>query len=78
MNDVEQARKSLIENALNEIRNIPHYSNFYLQTYYVIAKLGLQLKAKVEGLFDTRDWNNFECRDAMVERIKIFLINHIR
>lgn len=53
MSGVEQARKSLIEHALNEIRNIPHYSNFKLSTYYVIAKLGLQHKTKAERLFES-------------------------
>ena len=78
MSQIEQARKSLIEIALNEIRDIPQHSNFYLSTYYVVAKLGLQREAKAEGLFDTADWNNVDCRDAIFERIKGFLIKNIR
>ncbi len=53
MSNVEETRKNFIEHALNEIRSTPHYGNFYLHTYYVIAKLGLQHKAKVEGLFES-------------------------
>jgi len=78
MSSVGQARKRLIEHALNEIRDIPNYSNFFTHTYYVIAKLGLQHKAKAEKIFETTDWNNLECRDAIYERIKYFLIRHIR
>ncbi len=78
MSSVEQARKSLIEHALNEIRNIPRYSNFKRRTYYVIAKLGEQRKAKVEELFETADWNNIKCRDAIFERIRSFLIRQIK
>ncbi|KKM60223.1 hypothetical protein LCGC14_1544020 [marine sediment metagenome] len=78
MSNVEETRKNFIEHALNEIRSTPHYGNFYLHTYYVIAKLGLQHKAKVEGLFETVDWNDTECRDAIVERIKHFLFKNIR
>ena len=78
MSQVEQARKTLIEIAVNEIRNIPSYSNFYLDNYYVIAKLGLQRKAKVEGFFETADWNNIQCRNAMIERIKSFLTRYIK
>ncbi len=78
MSSAEQARKSLIEHALNEIRNIPIYGNFKRGTYYVIAKLGLQRKAKAEELFETADWNNIKCRDAIVERIKRFLVKYIK
>jgi len=38
MSQVEQARKSLLENALNEVRNTPPYSNFYLHTCYAEHK----------------------------------------
>ena len=48
MSHNEQARKDFIEDALNEIRSIPRYGNFYLRYFYVIAKLGLQIKAKAE------------------------------
>ena len=78
MSNIEEARKNFIEHALNEIRNIPQFSNFYLHTYYVIAKLGLQRKAKVEEIFETADWNNVKCRDVLFERIKSFLIRHIK
>ncbi len=78
MRSVEQARKSLIEHALNEIRNISLYSNFRRSTYYVIAKLGLQRKAKVEGLLDIIDWNDKKCRDAIFVRIKHFLVKYIK
>ncbi|MCP6719477.1 MAG: hypothetical protein KJI71_04615 [Patescibacteria group bacterium] len=78
MSSAEQARKSLIEHALNEILSIPCYSNFYLHTYYVIAKLGLQRKAKVEKLFETMDWNDYKNRNIIIERIKNFLIEYIK
>ena len=78
MSSAEQARKSLIEHALNEIHNIPKYGNFKRGVYYVIAKLGLQRKAKVEELFDIADWNIIKYRDAILERIKRFLIKYIK
>lgn len=78
MSNAKQARNSLVEQALNEVRTIPKYSNFFLHTYYVIAKLGLQRKAKEEGLLETEDWNKEECKDALFERIKQFLIKYIR
>jgi hypothetical protein len=78
MSSAEHARRSLIEHALNEIRSISPYSNFKRSTYYVIAKLGLQRKAKVEDLFETADWNDNDCRDAIVERIKNFLNKYIK
>ncbi len=78
MSSAELARKSLIEHALNEIRNIPLYSNFKRSTYYVIAKLGLQRKANVEELFETADWNNIKCRDDIFERLKHVLFKNIK
>ncbi|MCP6719481.1 MAG: hypothetical protein KJI71_04635 [Patescibacteria group bacterium] len=78
MSSAELARKSLIEHALDEIRNIPKYGNFKRGTYYAIAKLGLQRKAKVEDLFETADWNNIKRRDAIFERIEHFLVKYIK
>jgi hypothetical protein len=72
MNKVEKARKSLIEHALNEIRNIPSYSNYYIHIYSVIVKLGLQRKAKIERLFKNAEWHNLDYKDVLFDRIKIF------
>ena len=35
----EQKRRSFIEQTLDKIRNVPGYSNFYLETFCVIAKV---------------------------------------
>lgn len=76
--EVKKARWSLIQHAFNEICNVPSYSNFYSNTFYVIAKLGLQLKANEERLFDGDDWYNPECKDELIEKIRKFLIKHIK
>ena len=75
---VNQARWSLIQHALDEVCNVPEYSNFRSNTFCVIAKFGLQLKAKEEKLFETGDWYNPECRGELIERVEAFLINYIR
>ena len=75
---VQQARNSLIQHAFNQICNVPSYSNFRSHTFYVIANLGLQLKAKEEDLFDDEDWYNLECRNELIEKVKKFLIKHIK
>ena len=75
---VKQARWSLIQHALDEICNVPEYSNFRSNTFCVIAKLGLQLKAKEEELFETGDWHNLDGRDNLTEKIRDFLIQHIK
>ena len=75
---VKQARRSLIQHAFDEISNIPNYSNFRRNTFFVIAKLGLQLKAREEKLFDTDDWHDPECRDELTKKIREFLVKHIR
>jgi len=74
----EQARKFLIDHALNGIINTPTYSNFYTNMYYVIAKLGLQREAKQEELLETIDWNDRKMRNEIIDRIKHFLIKYIK
>ena len=76
--EVKKARRSLIQHAFDEICNVPKYSNFRSNVFYVIAKLGLQLKAKEEKLFDTNDWYDPGCRDKLTKKMREFLIKHIR
>ena len=73
-----QARWSLIQHALDEICNVPEYNNFRSNTFCVIAKIGLQLKAKEERLFEIGDWHNPECKDDLIQKIRDFLIRHIK
>ena len=75
---VQQARCSLIQHALDEICNVPDYSNFYSNTFCVITKFGLQLKAKEEKIFETGDWHNPECRDDLIDKVSNFLIRYIK
>lgn len=76
--EVKQARWSLIQHAFDEICNVPSYSNFRRNCFHVIAKLGLQLKAREEKLFDTDDSHDPECRDELTKKMREFLIRHIR
>ena len=69
----EQKRRSFLEQVVDEIRNVPRYNNFYIEVFFVIAKFGLQIKAKQEKLFENEDWNNFECRDELIKKIEVFL-----
>ena len=75
---VQQARRSLIQHALDKIRNVPEYSNFRSNSFCVIANLGLQLKAKEEKLFETGDWHNPKYYGELIEKVKAFLIKYIR
>ena len=54
------------------------YSNFYLEIFYVIANLGLQIKAKQEKLFENEDWDNPECRDELIRKVERFLNKYIK
>ncbi len=75
--EVKQARWSLIQHAFDEICNVPNYSNFRRNTFHVIAKLGLQMKAGEEKLFDTDDWYDPEFSEELTKKIREFLIRHI-
>ena len=74
----EQKRRDFLEEVVDRIRNVPKHDNFYLKAFYVIAKFGLQLKAKQEKLFENEDWNNFKCRDELIKKIEDFLERNIK
>ena len=75
---IDQAKKSLIQQALDDISVVPDYSDFYLHCYHVIAKLGLQLKAREEGLFASEKWSIPECKDELMREIREFLIKRVK
>jgi len=74
----EQKRRDFLEEVVDEIRNVPRNSNFYHEVFYVIAKFGLQLKAKRENLFENEDWDNLECRDELIKKVERFLNKYIK
>ncbi len=73
-----EARKMLVQGAMDEIIAVPNFNNLYRRTFYVIAKLGLQPKAKEEKLFATESWANPECKEELIEIIRKFLVKHIK
>ena len=64
--------------SLDDICSVEDFSDFYLHTYYVIAKLGLQRIAKEEHLFKGEEWINPHCKEYLVNKLKEFLIRHIK
>ncbi|MFW9882375.1 MAG: hypothetical protein ACFFG0_55645 [Candidatus Thorarchaeota archaeon] len=75
---IEQARRELIQQALDEIYNVPDYSNLYTNAFCVIAKFGLQLKAREEKLFEGGDWDDPQDQDELLKKIEEFLNRNIR
>ena len=76
--EIEQARNLLVQMALDEICSKEIFSDFYRHAYYVIAKLGLQRKAKEEELFEGKKWSNPQYKDVLIKKLKMFLIKHIK
>jgi len=76
--EVKLARWSLIQQTFDKVCNVPSYSDFRSNTFCVIAHLGLQMKAKEEGLLDGEDWYNPDCKDELLEKVKAFLIKYIK
>ena len=68
----------LIQSALDDIRNVPDYSDFSLHMLYVIAKLRLQLKAREENLFASEKWSIPKCKDELIKKIEEFLIKNVK
>ena len=77
MNTAEETKQEFIEQIFNKVCNVPEYSSLYLNTFNIIASLGLQNKAKAEGLFKTGDFVNKGHRDELIQKVKDFLLKHI-
>ena len=75
---LHKKREEFIREMFEEILDVPDYSDLKSNTFNVIARLGLQLKAKEEKLLEDNDWSNPECRNNIIEKIKEFLDTHIK
>ena len=75
---LHQVREEFIQQIFNEICHVPKYSDFRQNTFYVLAKHWLHIKAEQEKLFDSDDWFNPECRDELLLKIRAFLNRHIK
>ncbi len=73
-----EARKMMVQDAIDEITNVPNFNDFYLRSFYQIAKFGLQLDAKREKLFTSDNWLNPQCKDELIENIRKFLVKHLK
>jgi len=52
--------------------------SFHTRVFYVIAKYGLQLKAKEERLLSGAEWRNPARRDVLIKKVEQFLGKHIK
>ena len=73
-----EARKMMAQDAIDEITNVPNFSDFYQRSFYQIAKFGLQLDAKREKLFTSDNWSDLRCKDELIEKIRKFLVKHLK
>ena len=82
MNEVyhtkEQAREFLKQEALNEISEVSDFTRLHTRVFYVIAKYGLQLTAKEEGLLSGNEWSNPDFKDILMKRVIQFFDKHIK
>ena len=76
--EVKQARRELIQQTLDKICKIQDFNELRTRTYVVLAHLWLHKIAEQENLFKLEEWLNPECRDHLIEKIKLFLIKHIK
>ena len=74
----EQAREFLKQCALNEISEVANFTLFQSRVFYVIAKYGLLLEAKEEGLLTGDEWSNPASEDILMKRVIKFFDKHIK
>jgi len=73
-----EARKMMVQDAIDEITNVQNFNNFYQRSFYQIAKFGLQLKARKEKLFTSDNWSDPRYKDELIEKIREFLTKHLK
>ena len=73
----EEARRFLIQHALNEICEVSDFSKFHTRVFCVFAKLGLSLDAKKDNFLSGSEWSNLAQKDILIKRVEHFLIEHI-
>lgn len=75
---VKQARKELIQQTLEKIRETRDFSDLKTRTFVVLAYLWLHIRAEKEGLFKLDEWAHIQLREQLIERIGSFLTKYIR
>ena len=73
-----QAREFLKQEALKEISEVSDFTLLHTRVFYVIAKYGLQLTAKEEGLLSGDEWSNPDCKAILMKRVVQFFDKHIK
>ncbi len=74
----EQAREFLKREALKEISKVSDFTRFHTRVFCVIAKYGLQLEAKEEGLLAGNEWSSPASKEILMEKVIQFLDRHIK
>jgi len=75
---VKQARIELIQQTLDKIIETRDFSELKRTTFVVLAHLWLHKIAEEENLFRLEEWSNPECRDELLDKMKAFLVKHIK
>lgn len=78
ISDSEQKRKEFLSDLVQELRENASINNFRLSVFNLLAKIGLQLKAKNERFFENEDWNNPKLREQLLQKVEEFLDTHIK
>ena len=73
-----EARKMMVQAAIDEISKVQNFNDFYQRSFYQIAKFGLQLDARKENLFTSDNWSDPQCKDELIENIRKFLTKHLK
>ena len=75
---VKQARNDLIQQTLQKIEKNRDFHQLKTETYVVLSHLWLHKTAEQEQLFNAEEWTKPECREVLINKIREFLIKHIR
>ncbi len=75
---IYNARKSLIDDVLDIIRESKDFSFLKTKVYCGLAKLGVNVTAEKEGLLSDKLWAHKENKDNIMKLMQSFLWKHIK
>ena len=75
---VLRARKELIQQIFEKICKEQEFSELRTHTRVFLMHLWLHIKAEEEGLLKLPEWDNSRSKEIILNRIKEFLIKHIK
>jgi len=75
---IKRARRELIQQTLDKICETRDFNELKRIINVILMHLWLHKIAEQEKLFESEKWLHPECRDELIEKIREFLVRHLK